>query len=93
MKVLLVFPPHWHPLMPHLALPALTAYLRENGIEVIQRNLNIEVFDWVLSSRHLRTVLRRLRKEEKRVALKGLNATILCSRNIPIPLCLQLPRW
>ena len=38
MKVLLVFP-------PHLALPALTAYLRTNGVEVIQRDLNAEVFD------------------------------------------------
>jgi anaerobic magnesium-protoporphyrin IX monomethyl ester cyclase len=75
-KVLLVFPPHWHPVMPHLALPALTAYLRGNGVEVIQRDLNVEVFDQVLSSRHLRAVLRRLRKQEKRVALKGLNPAL-----------------
>jgi anaerobic magnesium-protoporphyrin IX monomethyl ester cyclase len=75
-KVLLVFPPHWHPLMPHLALPALTAYLQSNGVEVIQRDLNIEVFDRILSSTHLRATLRRLRKEEKRVSLKGLNASL-----------------
>jgi anaerobic magnesium-protoporphyrin IX monomethyl ester cyclase len=75
-KVLLVFPPHWHPLMPHLALPALTAYLRENGIEVTQRDLNVEVFDRVLSSGHLRTVLRQLRKKEKRIALKGLDPAL-----------------
>jgi len=75
-KVLLVFPPHWHPLMPHLALPALTSYLRANGIEVMQRDLNVEIFDRVLSSTHLRATLRRLRKEEKRVPLKGLNATL-----------------
>ncbi|MBN1978167.1 MAG: radical SAM protein [Anaerolineae bacterium] len=72
MKVLLVFPPHWHPVMPHLALPALTAYLRSNGVEVIQRDLNIEVFDRILSISHLRATLRRLRKEEKRIPLKGL---------------------
>jgi hypothetical protein len=60
--------------MPHLALPALAAYLRAHGIEVIQRDLNVEVFDQVLSGRHLRAVRRRLRKEEKRVALKGLDA-------------------
>jgi anaerobic magnesium-protoporphyrin IX monomethyl ester cyclase len=75
-KVLLVFPPHWHPLMPHLALPALTAYLRSNGVQVIQRDLNVEIFDRVLTSAHLRATLRRLRKEEKRVPLKGLNAAL-----------------
>jgi anaerobic magnesium-protoporphyrin IX monomethyl ester cyclase len=71
-KVLLIFPPHWHPLMPHLALPSLTAYLRSNGVEVIQRDLNVEVFERILSGTHLRTTLRRLRKEEKRVPLRGL---------------------
>jgi radical SAM superfamily enzyme YgiQ (UPF0313 family) len=76
MKVLLVFPPGWHPFMPHLALPALTAYLRANGVKVVQRDLNVEVFDEVLSSRHLRTVCRRLRKEGKRVASKGLSAAL-----------------
>jgi len=75
-KVLLVFPPHWHPLMPHLALPALTAHLQANGVEVIQRDLNVEIFDRVLTSTHLRATLRRLRKEEKRVPLKGLNAAL-----------------
>jgi hypothetical protein len=75
-KVLLVFPPHWHPLMPHLALPALTSYLRANGVEVMQRDLNVESFDRALSSAHLRATLRRLRKEEKRVPLKGLNAAL-----------------
>jgi anaerobic magnesium-protoporphyrin IX monomethyl ester cyclase len=75
-KVLLVFPPHWHPLMPHLALPALTAYLRSNGVEVIQCDLNVEIFDRVLSSAYLRATLRRLRKEEKRVPLKGLDAPL-----------------
>jgi hypothetical protein len=62
--------------MPHLALPALTAYLRENGVEVIQRDLNVEVFDRVLSSKRLRTVLRQLRKKEKRIALKGMNPAL-----------------
>jgi len=62
--------------MPHLALPALTAYLRENGVEVTQRDLNVEVFDQVLSSRHLRTVLRQLRKKEKRIVLKGLSPAL-----------------
>jgi anaerobic magnesium-protoporphyrin IX monomethyl ester cyclase len=62
--------------MPHLALPSLTAYLRSNGVEVVQRDLNVEIFDRVLSSAHLRATLRRLRKEEKRVPVKGLDASL-----------------
>ncbi|HLG50512.1 MAG TPA: radical SAM protein [Chloroflexota bacterium] len=49
MKVMLFFPPNWTPSMPHLALPSLTAYLRRAGIEVIQRDLNAEVFEHVLT--------------------------------------------
>jgi len=60
-KVMLFFPPNWTPSMPHLALPALTAYLRACGIEVIQRDLNAEVFDHVLTRDYLRRGLERLR--------------------------------
>ncbi len=44
-KVMLLFPPNWTPTMPHLALPTLTAYLRQEGVAVLQRDLNVEVFD------------------------------------------------
>jgi len=63
MKVMLCFPPNWNPAMPHLALPTLTAFLRGHGIEVIQRDLNIEVFDEVLTRRHLEGALARLRHD------------------------------
>jgi radical SAM superfamily enzyme YgiQ (UPF0313 family) len=59
---MLLFPPNWTPTMPHLALPTLTAYLRANGVEVIQRDLNIEVFDAVLSQEYLKKTLNRLRQ-------------------------------
>ncbi len=62
--------------MPHLALPALTAYLRTNGVQVVQRDLNVELFDSLLSSAHLRSVLRQMRREERRVAQKGLSADL-----------------
>ncbi len=39
--------------MPHLALPSLTAFLRQEGVEVLQRDLNIEVFDEILTKAHL----------------------------------------
>jgi len=62
---MLLFPPHWTPTMPHLALPALTAYLRAQGIEVIQRDLNVEVFDRVLTQDYLESAIQRLRDERR----------------------------
>jgi len=38
----LIFPPHWVVHQPYLSLPSLTAYLRENGYNVIHRDINIE---------------------------------------------------
>lgn len=61
MKVMLFFPPNWTPTMPHLALPTLTAYLRTHGVNVIQRDLNAELFDTILSRDYLRASLDRLR--------------------------------
>lgn len=52
-RVCLLFPPNWTPTLPHLALPTLTAFLRQEGVEVMQRDLNIEVFDEVLTEGHL----------------------------------------
>lgn len=62
MKVLLLFPPNWTPSMPHLALPSLTAYLRQHGVTVIQRDLNAEVFDKILTRQALTESLARLRE-------------------------------
>jgi len=59
MKVLLLLPPQWDPIMPYLSLPALTAYLRSKGCEVVQRDLNIEVYNLFLSEGFLRDSLKR----------------------------------
>jgi anaerobic magnesium-protoporphyrin IX monomethyl ester cyclase len=63
MKALLLFPPNWNPAMPHLALPTLSAFLRGHGVEVTQRDLNIEVFDELLSRRAVEGALARLRQQ------------------------------
>jgi hypothetical protein len=60
MKVFLVFPPPWTPAMPYLSLPVLTAVLRAHGVEVIQRDLNLETYDTVLSRAYLERTLERL---------------------------------
>lgn len=44
-KVMLLFPPEWVPTAPYLALPSLTAVLREAGHTVIQRDINIGMWD------------------------------------------------
>jgi len=62
MKVMLLFPPNWTPAMPHLALPTLTAYLRASGVEVMQRDLNLEVFDAILTRQYLKQALQYLRQ-------------------------------
>jgi anaerobic magnesium-protoporphyrin IX monomethyl ester cyclase len=62
MKVMLLFPPHWTPAMPHLALPTLTAYLRAHNVEVVQRDLNIEVFDAILTRGYLEQAITHLRQ-------------------------------
>ena len=56
MKVLLLFPPQWVPYQPHLALPSLAAFLRSNGIETVQKDLNVESFDYFLSRKYLRSL-------------------------------------
>ncbi len=63
MKVMLLFPPNWTPTMPHLALPTLTAYLRGQGAEVIQRDLNVEIFDQILTRDHMKGVISQLRSK------------------------------
>ena len=49
--------------MPHLSLPTLTAYLRMHGVEVIQRDLNAEVFDEILTRRYMKNAIDRLRRD------------------------------
>ncbi len=49
MKLSLIFPPSWLPSQPFLSLPVLTAFLRKEGVDVIQRDLNIEFLEVLLS--------------------------------------------
>ena len=53
LKTMLLFPPEWVPTAPYLALPSLTAVLRENGHEVIQRDINIDMYELFFSDMFL----------------------------------------
>src|SRR5205807_9480328 len=63
MKVMLIFPPDWYPSEPYLSLPSLTAVLRAAGHQVVQKDVNLEMYDWYFSG----DFLRRIRSEERRV--------------------------
>ncbi len=69
MRVMLLFPPPWTPAMPHLALPTLTAFLRPRGIEVIQRDLNIETYDAILTRGHVEQAIAHLHEAQRTLDL------------------------
>ena len=60
MKILLLFPPDWLPSEPYLSLPALTSVLRPAGHEVIQKDINVEMYDLMFSGKFLRHVQGRI---------------------------------
>ena len=59
-KVMLVFAPDWYPSEPYLSLPTLTAVLRQAGHTVVQKDVNLEMYDWYFSEDCLKKVLRRV---------------------------------
>jgi len=67
MKVMLVFPPDWYPSEPYLSLPTLTSVLRAAGHEVIQKDINLEMYDWYFSEDFLKRVLRRVPQQLDRL--------------------------
>ncbi len=56
--VALVFPPVWDPKQPYLALPALAARLRSEGIATLLFDDNIDYYHLLLSRPHLEDVIR-----------------------------------
>ena len=81
---MLLFPPEWVPTAPYLALPSLTAVLREAGHHVIQRDINIEMYDhffttefmiWIRARQSMQ--LKALQMKEKRGELTDQEASQL----------------
>jgi anaerobic magnesium-protoporphyrin IX monomethyl ester cyclase len=67
MKVMLIYPPDWFPSEPYLSLPSLTAVLRQAGHTVIQKDINLETYDWYFSEDFLKKVLRRVPQQLNRL--------------------------
>jgi radical SAM superfamily enzyme YgiQ (UPF0313 family) len=70
-KVMLVFPPDWYPSEPYLSLPTLTAFLRRAGHEVVQKDVNLEMYDWFFSADFLKRVLKRVPQQLDRLTRIG----------------------
>lgn len=66
-KVMLVFPPDWYPSEPYLSLPTLTAFLRRAGHDVVQKDVNLEMYDWYFSADFLKRVLKRVPQQLERL--------------------------
>ncbi|HET9868069.1 MAG TPA: radical SAM protein, partial [Nitrospira sp.] len=64
---LLIFPPDWFPSEPYLSLPSLTAVLRKAGHTVIQKDVNLEMWDWYFSEDFLKKVLRKVPQQLDRL--------------------------
>jgi radical SAM superfamily enzyme YgiQ (UPF0313 family) len=63
MKILLLFPPDWLPSEPYLSLPTLTSVLRPAGHKVIQKDINVEMYDMFFSRPFLEQVSYRITGE------------------------------
>lgn len=75
-KVMLIFPPEWVPTAPYLALPSLTAVLRQNGIEVVQKDINVEMYDHFFTRGFLEFIASRVRDRLKGLKDKARKGTI-----------------
>ncbi|MDH5348677.1 MAG: cobalamin B12-binding domain-containing protein, partial [Nitrospira sp.] len=80
-KVMLLFPPEWVPTAPYLALPSLTAVLREAGHTVIQRDINIGMWDHFFSLDFLIWVKARIGMQLKALQEKE-KAGVLTERDV-----------
>src|SRR5437899_8566037 len=67
MKVMLIFPPDWYPSEPYLSLPTLTSVLRAAGHQVVQKDVNLEMYDWFFSADFLRRVLKKVPQQLDRL--------------------------
>ncbi len=52
-KILLIQPPQWYPITPHLAVPLLAAQLKKAGFETDIADWNVRLFNRILTSAYL----------------------------------------
>src|SRR5947209_13002647 len=88
-----VLPPGWLPSEPYLSLPSLTCVLRAAGHDVIQKDVNLEMYDWYFSEDFLcRLVLKRVPQQLDRLRkLSRLRSLTEAERDLQLAL-VGLPR-
>ncbi len=62
-KFLLIFPPFWTPIAPHLALPTLVSQLKNNGFNAHALDLNIEFFKYILNEEQINNCVNKITLE------------------------------
>jgi radical SAM superfamily enzyme YgiQ (UPF0313 family) len=87
LKAMLLFPPEWVPTAPYLALPSLTAVLRQHGHEVVQKDVNIEMYDRFFSDTFLFWIKARLTMQLRE--LESRDAAELTPREADQKACLE----
>ncbi len=71
MKVTLVFPPQFDSSLPHLALPCLTAVLDRAGHQVVQRDVNLELYDEILTAEGIHRSLDLIHERRESILRRG----------------------
>ena len=71
MKIYLIFPPPSDPRGPHLSLPSLAAFLRKSGHEVILKDFDLEIVNYLLSPQTLNLSVQRAREKIDELDRKG----------------------
>lgn len=75
-KTMLLFPPEWVPTAPYLALPSLTAVLREYGHDVIQKDVNIDMYNHFFSDTFLIWANVRMVQQFRELEAKALGGAL-----------------
>jgi radical SAM superfamily enzyme YgiQ (UPF0313 family) len=88
LKTLLLFPPEWVPTAPYLALPSLTGVLRQHGYEVLQRDINIEMYHLFFSDTFLIWVKARIEGQLHALDMKE-RSSWLTEQELNQRLCLE----
>ena len=70
MNITLIFPPHWSPYQPYLSIPSLSAFLKEKGYKVKQRDINIECIDYITSTAGLKNYYKKIEEKVKKLKEK-----------------------
>ena len=72
-KVMLIFPPEWVPTAPYLALPSLAAVLRQNGIDTVLKDINVEMYDQIFTPGFLLFVKSKIQDRFKELKQNAAN--------------------